>query len=102
MKMKKVRLASFMMLLQAAVIFPTVAHGMGASHRSHQQIQGTVDFVQRKGILPGTMEPMTYWSVVVHGKGVDYELSHVFGMDYGARPQSTSIEGQIIRPGDQV
>jgi len=69
---------------------------------SDQTIQGTIAFMQRVGITPGSLDEMPYWSVIVQSNGVDYELSHVFGIEYGVRPESTTIAGKTLQAGDRV
>jgi hypothetical protein len=100
--MRNVKLASIGMLIQMAIAFPSMANGVMSKAAPHQSIQGTVEFVQRQGIAPGTLKPMNYWSVVVQDHGVRYELSHVFGVESGARPESTTLDGAVIHPGDSV
>jgi hypothetical protein len=70
--------------------------------RSYQTIHGAINFVQRVGIVPGTLDTNSYWSVIVQSDGVDYELSHVFGIENSLRPDSTTIAGKVLQAGDRV
>jgi hypothetical protein len=99
MKMKK--MTTLLILLQAASALPALASAPSTAPRQ-AKIQGTVEFVQRKGIAPMTMASMNYWSVIVHGSGMDYELPTVLGIDSGSRPDLASIRGAHVRPGDEV
>jgi len=99
--MNKARLASLLILFQMAVVHLAAAEGL-KSTIGPDRIHGTITFVERKGLAPMTMAPFTYWSVVVHGDGMDYELSHVSGIDSGVSPESVTIQGTVIHPGDEV
>jgi hypothetical protein len=69
---------------------------------SYRIIHGTIEFVLRVGIAPGTLDTIPYWSVIVQSDGVDYELSHVFRTENGVRPESTTIAGKVLQAGDRV
>ncbi len=99
--MKKMKMTALLILLQAASTLPAIAAAPSTALKP-ATIRGTVEFVQRKGVAPVTMATMNYWSVVVHGSGMDYELPTVLGIDDGARPELASIQGTRVRPGDQV
>lgn len=99
--MKKTKMTTLLVLLQSMFILPAIAAAPSTALRP-AHIQGTVEFVQRKGVAPMTMASMNYWSVIVHGNGMDYELPTVLGIDSGSRPELASIRGKHIRAGDEV
>ncbi|MFL5814710.1 MAG: hypothetical protein ACJ763_14140 [Bdellovibrionia bacterium] len=99
--MKKSKVTTLFVLLQAALALPALAASPSTAPKS-ARIQGTVEFVQRKGIAPITMAPINYWGVIVHASGMDLELPTVIGIEDGRSPRHASIRGTWIRPGDRV
>lgn len=66
-------------------------------------VAGEVSFEQRAAVMPMTMQPTSYWSVVVHDdQGVAYELAHVAGMDRNLPPKSIQVQGKVVHPGEKV
>jgi len=96
--MKKSKIATLLILLQAAVALPVIA-AEPSTILKPARIQGTVEFVQRRGIAPGTMEPMSYWGAVIHSQGVNYELPTALEIESGVRPESVMIQGTRVHLG---
>jgi hypothetical protein len=99
--MKKAKLTALLILLQAGSALPALAAAPSTALKP-AQIHGTVEFVQRNGVAPGTMESMNYWGVVVRSNGVDYQLPNVAGITSEVRPESVIIQGKQIHRGDEV
>jgi hypothetical protein len=99
--MKKAKITTLLILLQAAVTLPVIA-AEPTTILKPARIHGTVEFVQRRGIVPGTMEPMSYWGAVIHSNGVNYELPTALGIESGVRPESVTIQGTRVHRGDEV
>src|SRR4051812_30430667 len=99
--MNKIKFAPLLILLHLASALSATAAGPLAS-TAQKRVQGIVSFEQRNGIAPGSLAPMSYWSVVVQDHGVAYELPKVLAVDSGLRPESATIQGTVVRAGDQV
>lgn len=99
--MNKAKITTLLILLQAVAALPAIAAAPSTALKP-ATVHGTVDFVQRRGIIPGTMTPMNYWGVVVHSNGVDYELSSAPGMESAIAPESVTIQGTQVHRGDEV
>lgn len=99
--MKKTKITTLFILLQAIVALPALAAAPSTALKP-AKIHGTVEFVQRKGIAPMSLAPMSYWSVIIHASRMDYELPTVIGIEDDTRPRHASIRGTWIRQGDQV
>lgn len=89
-----------MLMSQLAVALPSNAESVNQAELG--QVVGTVSFKHRNGIKPMTMMAASYWSVVVHSDGADYELSNVFGVNREGEPTSVKIRGTVIRPGELI
>jgi hypothetical protein len=99
--MMKAKVTTLFVLLQAALALPAFAAAPSTAPKA-VSIQGTVEFVQRKGIAPITMAPINYWGIIVHASGMEVELPTVIGIEDGRSPRYASIRGTWIRPGDRV
>lgn len=95
------RFWSLMAVVQMVVALPASAELVKQVERG--KVAGTVAFEYRTGVAPTTMQPMPYWTVVIHdAAGVAYELAHITGLNREAPPSSTTINGTVVRQGEEV